>query len=89
MRHTSALLETSEWHICIQRVAAVDSHSSGPHFVGSIHGAVYVLGKDGGNQTVRGVVRPADNNFTTTPTGPKISSWTIFISGLVSVKIVG
>lgn len=89
MTHTSALLETSEWHICIQRVAAIDPRSSGPQFVGSIQGAVDVLSKDGGSQTVRGVVRLADNNFTTTPTGPKISSWTIFISGLVSVKIVG
>ena len=63
MTHTSALLETSEWHICIQRVAAVDPRSSGPQFVGSIQGAVDVLSKDGGSQTVRGVVRLADNIF--------------------------
>ena len=61
MIRTSALLETPEWHVGIQRVAAVDPGSSGLEFVGSLQGTIDVLREDGCGQTVHSVVRLVDD----------------------------
>ena len=60
---TSALFETTEWHVGVKRVAAVDPGSSGLETVGGFQRPVDVSGEDCGGETIEGVVSLADNIF--------------------------
>lgn len=61
MVHTSALLGTTEWHIGIEDIDAVDPDGPGPEPVDSLQATVYIFGEDGSSEAVERVVGLVDN----------------------------
>lgn len=58
---TSALLESTEWHIGVEHVNAVDPNGSSLEFVGSQQSTVEVSGENSSSETVKSVVGLADD----------------------------
>src|SRR5882757_10696564 len=96
---TSALLESTKWHLRVQGVHTVDPSSASLQSCRCFKRAIDILSENGSGKSINGVVGLADDiccmleassfvvgspyvpssssNLMSTPTGPKISSWTM------------